>query len=266
MLSINFNGWFQCRLATDPDPWDETRGSSGWTFAFPGEPDLDRIIRFENPVSPRTHGPTIGVKVSKVSVDNNEDQHHLLLGAKVTLLENPVFEGRNGIIASSAKEPILPFVLLVGTEQLSITKRDEIDITDPIDKKRRQPLGLEINSATVARATGISNHQNYRLTRKQALVADLQIEQDPLRKEQLLNRIAEIEDVPRRGDIRVDSLGFRVQYSFEIAGVGFLDDPQRLLNVTIDFNRAWPINFWMGAWDADAMCGYVDGQIEIAMS
>lgn len=44
-VSIPFRGWFQARLATDPDDFDEPRGQNGWTFAFEGEPDLDRIIR-----------------------------------------------------------------------------------------------------------------------------------------------------------------------------------------------------------------------------
>ena len=45
MIEIHFEGWFECRLATDPDPTDEPRGVSGWTYALAGEPDLDRIIR-----------------------------------------------------------------------------------------------------------------------------------------------------------------------------------------------------------------------------
>ena len=43
MLVIEFNGWFQCRLATDPDPYDEPRGVSGYVHAYAGEPDLDRL-------------------------------------------------------------------------------------------------------------------------------------------------------------------------------------------------------------------------------
>src|SRR5512133_460655 len=53
MLSLHFAGWFQCRLATDPDPADEPRGVSGFTFAYPGEPDLDRVIRFARPEAQR---------------------------------------------------------------------------------------------------------------------------------------------------------------------------------------------------------------------
>jgi hypothetical protein len=30
---LKFGGWFQCRLATDPDPCDEPRGVSGYVHA-----------------------------------------------------------------------------------------------------------------------------------------------------------------------------------------------------------------------------------------
>ena len=46
-LWIKFEGWFQCRLATDPDPADEPRGVDGYIHAIPSERDLDRIIRLQ---------------------------------------------------------------------------------------------------------------------------------------------------------------------------------------------------------------------------
>ena len=53
MFFINFAGFFQIRLPTDPDPTDEKRGVSGYTFALAGEPDFDRILRLHDPVAPR---------------------------------------------------------------------------------------------------------------------------------------------------------------------------------------------------------------------
>jgi hypothetical protein len=61
MLSVAFAGWAQCRLPTDPDPYDELRGVSGYMQAYAGEPDLDRIIRFQDPPFRRTHTPEIGI-------------------------------------------------------------------------------------------------------------------------------------------------------------------------------------------------------------
>ena len=46
-LLLRFQGWFELRLATDPDPTDEPRGVSGYTFAFGCEPPLDRVLRFQ---------------------------------------------------------------------------------------------------------------------------------------------------------------------------------------------------------------------------
>lgn len=55
-LGIRYGGWVQCRLATDRDDYNEPRGRFGWTFAFDGEPDLDRVIRFHDPPSLRGLG------------------------------------------------------------------------------------------------------------------------------------------------------------------------------------------------------------------
>lgn len=41
VLDINFEGFWQCRLATDPDPSDEQRGISGFTFSVAGESLLE---------------------------------------------------------------------------------------------------------------------------------------------------------------------------------------------------------------------------------
>jgi hypothetical protein len=43
-LSFSFDGFFQCRLATDPDPSAEQRGVSGFTFAVAGETLLEPSI------------------------------------------------------------------------------------------------------------------------------------------------------------------------------------------------------------------------------
>ena len=43
-LYLHFEGYFQCRLATDPDPTREPRGVSGYTYALAGEDDLDQVI------------------------------------------------------------------------------------------------------------------------------------------------------------------------------------------------------------------------------
>src|SRR3712207_6795158 len=127
MLTLNFEGWFQCRLATDPDPSDEPRGVSGWTFALAGEEDLDRVIRLQGPVSPRSHGPEVGVSVRTVSVDERRVAEHPLVGARVELLDEPKFEGRNGIVAEDAAECIHPFHLRVRCGDVTLRRQDLLD-------------------------------------------------------------------------------------------------------------------------------------------
>ena len=46
-LVLEFEGWCSLRLPTDPDPSDEPRGISGYTFAFAGEPDFDRVLNLQ---------------------------------------------------------------------------------------------------------------------------------------------------------------------------------------------------------------------------
>lgn len=46
-LTAYFEGYFMCRIATDPDPTDEKRGLSGYTMALVGEDVLDQVIRLQ---------------------------------------------------------------------------------------------------------------------------------------------------------------------------------------------------------------------------
>ena len=64
----------------------ETRGNIGWTFAYEDEPDWDRIIRFNNPVAPRTYWDQVGVTVSCVTVDG-KNIDDLLTGNMVKMWE-----------------------------------------------------------------------------------------------------------------------------------------------------------------------------------
>lgn len=46
-LYVEFQGYFACRIATDPDPTDEPRGMSGYTMALTKEDPLDQVIRLQ---------------------------------------------------------------------------------------------------------------------------------------------------------------------------------------------------------------------------
>src|ERR1044072_8233073 len=128
--TIAFKGWFQARFATDPDLFTHPRGQSGWTFAFAGEPDFDRVIRLNNPVAPRSRGPNVGVRVTGVVVDGAAVPGHPLLGAPVELLNGPKFEGHNGAIARPGQEPVFPFNLKIAAGGVSLEVREWLTAAD----------------------------------------------------------------------------------------------------------------------------------------
>jgi len=259
MLEIAFAGWYQCRLPTDPDAFDEPRGQSGWTFAMAGEPDLDRVIRFQNPVAPRSRCPAIGVSVTAVRVNGAGVASHPLLNTPVVLLDNAVYEGRNGDIATSAQEPVVPFALCVQGGGATLIGRDPMDLTDPNEIARRQPIDFTGNSPVVSQATGISNRLAYRQQRRILLQQDLATEIDPTRQAALQKRIAEL----NLGSIRVSSLGFQLTYEFDLRGPNDWNDRACVLGEALPPNTVWQVRFWMGGWDADALQGYVNGALRV---
>jgi hypothetical protein len=258
MLEIDFSGWFQCRLATDPDAFDHPRGESGWTFAFPGEPDLDRIIRFQDPLAPRSRCPQVGVRVRAVRRDGAAIASPLD-DLPVVLLDDAVFEGRNGQIATSANEPVVPFHLRVQSASAGVAARDPIDVTDPAELTRRQPVDFASNSPVAAQATGITNRAAYRASRRGLLEADLTNTADPVARAALERRIAEL----AKGSIRLSALGFQMSYAFDLRGPSEWHDPEGTLGPPPGAGAPWSIGFWLGAWDADALCGFVQGTLRI---
>jgi hypothetical protein len=259
MLEIDFAGWFECRLATDPDAFDDPRGQLGWTFAMPGEPDLDRVIRFQSPSAPRSRCPAVGVRVTAVRVNGTPSGSSPLVDAPAELLDGAVFEGRNGQIATSAQEPIVPFALRVQAAGVTLLGRDPMDLADANEVARRQPIGFVGNSPEVAQATGITNAAAYRQQRSSLLQQDLASETDPVRRDALQKRIDEL----GLGSIRVTSLRFQLSYEFELRGPNEWDDPAGVLGPAPQAGASWLARFWMGAWDADALCGYVQGTLRV---
>jgi hypothetical protein len=112
LLELQFEGVFQCRLATDPDGANVARGVTGNGFAIGDEPDLDRIIRFQRAgAHPRSHCPAIGVKVRvarllRRSTNPWRDRGQVideLRGALIDLKESPKFEGRNHVVSEDGE-------------------------------------------------------------------------------------------------------------------------------------------------------------------
>lgn len=275
MLSLEFEGYFQCRLATDPDPSDERRGVSGWTFAVAPEPGLDRVIRFQDPVAQRAPGPTVGVTVRRVSTHEQPLPAHPLLGARVNLLDNPKFEGRSGIIAEDALEPIDPFLLEIFGGGVTLRREDFwdrrnprrvriIDVPPPLLARRQPADDVAVSVAEVFEAAGIPSPATFFGERRQHLVSELANTADADRRAGLQTRLDHIEESLEGGGTRLGILGASLVYRFEINGPGaVVDDPGNALGGTVYTAPAWPIQFWMGGFDADSLCGYTRGSLSL---
>jgi len=284
VLEIYFSGWFQCRLATNPDPSDEPRGISGYTFALAGEPDLDRIIRLQNPVAPRSNGPEVGVFVRSVVLGDPEgsaqtldgaDQHPLI-GVAVDWLDGPRFESRNRLLSEDRGGVgiIEPFHLSISGGGVTIQREDilypedpdtSFHLLEPPALDRRAPIlkeGMMIDPGMVTAATGISDFVGYRAARKKQLEGDLRVATDEDSKAALAKRIRELSITDPHGQHTI-ALQAVQKRRFELNGPVVIDDADGGLEVECDKSQDWPIEFWMGCWDADALTGYIGGSLKI---
>ncbi|MBT8400145.1 MAG: hypothetical protein KJO98_06690 [Rhodothermia bacterium] len=277
MLRLHFTGWFQCRLATNPDPSDEPRGVSGYTFAVAGEPDLDRVIRFHEPVAPRSHGPEVGVYVRHVYFDGVEKADHCLVNARVDLRGDPKFESRNLLISEdrSGIGIIEPFDIHVVGDGVEISRKDLLyppDETVPTHRvpaefvARRAPSrkdGMTLDPNRIAEATGIVDPVRFRAEKAEALKLDLEAETDETSMAALQKRIRELR-INDDATLRVLSLSLVQSWRFDLNGPATVNSKGADID-PVDTAAPWPIDFWMGGWDADSLCGFVSGTINIPL-
>jgi hypothetical protein len=217
LLTLDFEGYYMCRLSTDPDPTDEYRGMSGYTMALSTEDPFDRIIRLEvdeafaarNLRPPaRDRGVEIGVRVTAVAFDGRPWPHHPLVGARVRLggrdepAAGPVFESRNNLTGSDDNFAFVvdPFCLHVESTcgSIAIQAEDHIDPThpgrpiwevlDPSIYGRRLPHSTEANSTEVAQAIGVFDLYGYfrdrrRYLQEQIRLGDVALAEVPMKDE-----------------------------------------------------------------------------------
>jgi hypothetical protein len=260
MLTLHFEGWLECRLATDPDPTDEPRGVSGWTFAVAGEPDLDRTLRLQpDGAVNRRYGPPVGVAVRRVSLFGQDVPGHPLLGAPLELLDGPVFEGRNGIAAEDAEEPIVPFHPRIRQGGITLRREHRDPRTGDIIQDR--PIGFSRVPTKVADALGIADPRAYRTHRAEQLSDALATATDPIERAALTKRLRDIERGV--GTIAEAALRFALPYRIVLAGPWVeIRDRDSALQGVVETSE-WIADFWVGAWDADALCAYMQGRFEL---
>jgi hypothetical protein len=282
ILVIEFGGWILIRLATDPDPADEPRGVSGYSFAFGDEPDLDRVLRFRvpeqlKPFFPRSHTFDIGVTVRRaVRLDGKEPTTLTALeGATVDLLGEPRLENRNWTLTPAGFEPIVPF-------NLEIRKDDEIRLfrsapllPDEPDKplweipeevlQAQGAVGLLYEPVTVGNATGIWDSLQVAQDRLQKLVKELKSDGCTDNQKVVLEaRIKELKyAIAKPNDRRIAARYAVERFNFGMQGKAEVKGEESALGGMIDADAPWQIGFWIGGWDPDALSAYVLGALII---
>ncbi len=290
MLILSYEGWYQCRLATDPDPTDEPWGITGGTFAGPGEPPLDRKIRLNDPVAlrfPFTEAE-FGVTVRQVARRRLSDNgaptdtplpDHPLVGARLSFLEDAMYHQRNNIIVEGLNSPIDPFHIRIRTPdgRICISRRDEWDITRPgltindvfmdpaLTAHRKQEM--EIKSPRLVEITGITDYTEFWQDRRAALAAELENhEPGSVAHAGLSKRIRFIDETRNDIGTRVTArqfLGLLSTYTVPINGAARIEDPDNRLGGRIGTSQDWPMVFWMGSYDVDTLCGYMKGTLDL---
>jgi hypothetical protein len=298
MLRLEFEGYFQMRMATDPDPTDEKRGVSGYTFALAGEPDLDGIIHFQpnepgvcereyGPAGKKDEGPRVGVTVRRAT--RNGQAAPELTGARVAFVDAQVIE-HNGILVRNDMFIIDPLRVRVFSSDGGKVLLDRSDWLNPADPKmpqweatsmmllRRQPKRFVTNSPEVAAATGLRDPSNQTLIenrkKRRANLEELLNEAtDPVKCAALETRIEQLKIVEKWWDLsegtwserpidrRAYTLALQLEgWDIDINGTVHKDD------LGGDKMRPWPLRFWLGGWDGDALCAYVRGSWDILLS
>lgn len=267
MLVIHFSGWFECRLPTDPDPCDEPRGVTGFTRALPGEPPLDRIIRFQpEPGRPRrVLAPTpTGVFVDRVLVDGTTIA--ALSKAPVELLPfklvSPVFEGRNGLVFDDDQEPIVPFCIRIADKGIVI-QRDHLDdatgepvFTSPLTSNPQDDDLLFI-------AIGHAEPDQF-ISERKTLLAEATKKAAVGSIDRLALKIRYADLVGNEGLIKM-FLAYSTQYRLSLSHrSAVIDDPTGALKCRPD-TSPWICDFKLGAFDPDTLCGFARGTLTIPL-
>jgi hypothetical protein len=273
-LALSFEGWCSLRLPTDPDPSDEPRGISGYTFAFAGEPDFDRVLNLQPRPGTRhrSHGPKLGVTV-RSAVRSDGRAIAALRGARVDLLGGPIIENRNWTLTLPGFEPIVPFHLRIEGTGVALERVAPLNPADP-----SQPLwqvsqanleaqgarGMEYEPATVGEAARVWDPLGEVKQRLAALQSDLAKEHDATARTALEGRIAELEfAVATPNDRRVLVRNFVERFGFPLTGDPVVEGPAKALGGLLT-TAPWRIDFWLGAWDPDLLCLYMKGALNVS--
>jgi hypothetical protein len=181
-----------------------------------------------------------------------------MVGSKVDLLNGPIFEGRNGIVAEDVFEPILPFVLSIGSDQVTVQR----SIGGHYEHPYRELWGRPFRFTAVdwMRTIGTDSPAAYLLERREKLVAERASATDPLTQMQLDQRISFL------GSPRWSGLfGWGMSWDYALSGEAVWHDPLALFEAVGDRDVPWLARFQIGIWDADALCAFMQGSLLVPL-
>ena len=301
MLDINFEGYFMCRLATDPDPTNEERGMSGYTMALANEDPLDQVIRLQATKEwlERNARPplmdlkiTVGVTVRSAHFGGVPyDGAQNLIGAAVYLdgvdfpLPGPTFESRNSTVGSddSFAFVVNPFKLRIQHDAtgVKLTATDHLDpsdpklplwrIADPNVYGRRLASCASTGDTEVAEAINVFDAYGYFRDRRRylgKLIRDTSAAQAE-EKSSALRHESEARIQSYRSRIyQLQHWGNRVISKIQTR-VGWEHDingPQAVegdIGGAVDTSEPWRAKYWFGGWDGDLLLGYMRGTLAV---
>jgi hypothetical protein len=188
-----------------------------------------------------------------------------LLGAAVDFLDEPKFEGRNHIVAEDGFEGVVPCHLRIQKDNFLVQRKfadafnfppvtaDDFDMFGKL-----QATGVNISPGAIGEATGIFDLAPVWEARTAELQKDLAAAKSDVERAALSSRIASMSD-PNNARY----FAARMLYSIPLGGSVSTADPQGLLPGKPSAAVAWPLEFWCGAWDPDALCGFMVGFLAI---
>jgi hypothetical protein len=299
LLEVLFDGYFHCRIATDPDPTIEVRGASGYTMALPGERELDQVIRLQSDeVAGCLREPAaglgirVGVTVKDVRFDGvpYERAQDALKGVPVRLLgrtklvDGPSFQSRNNIVGSDDTMAMVvePFELFIGSLQRMpgepyIHAVDVLDLADedkeawqfdrPDAYARRFPVSFTQNDDEVKAAIHVVDQHGYFWDRRRFL--ERQIAQWEKEKEcSAFSEKSTIEasiEAARSRIHQIEFWGERVsnKLGFKVGWKHGINKPVAAEGLfgEADLKGPWTVSYWFGGWDGDLLVGFMRGTL-----
>jgi hypothetical protein len=300
-LDINFEGYFMCRLATDPDPTNEERGMSGYTMALVNEDPLDQVIRLQASQDwlQRNARPplldmdiSVGVKVKSALFNGVDyDGAHKVIGAKVHLdgidfpMPGPTFESRNSTVGSDDTFAFVvnPFKLRIEQEDtgVKLTATDYVDpnnhtlalwqVNDPAIYGRRLPYCASSGDTEVEEAINVFDAYGYFRDRRRYLdklirdTSAIRLKTTSKQESDYLD--AQIECYRSR-IYQLERWGDRVisKIQTKVSWEFDINGPQHIegsLGGHVDTTQPWKVKYWFGGWDGDLLLGYTRGTLGV---